>query len=193
MADYVNSYPQLAELQMKYDPMLAANAKATNEQLYPETAGLQEQIAGQAKTALSQGVPDWYQANVADTLKSQMGRNLVYNPQAQEQYGVATQQANMEYGNYWRNLALSAAGRQPLATGNNQIANSYTPQNALAFNSSNYGTQAGMYNAGVQGSANVYGNNMQNYTSQSQYNPWANMAGSLIGGVSGAMTAKALR
>lgn len=174
--DYASALPIYYEAAMKYEPQMAALEKSINEQLYPNTAGLQETIAGQAQAGLTQDMPEWYKTQVGDTLKAQLGRNLVYNPQAQEQYGVATQQAYQDYGNYWRNLALSAAGRQPLATSPN-IMQTYTPSANMNQASNTYGTQAG-----------IYGQQMQNYTSQSQYNPWMNVVGSLAGGIGGAMT-----
>jgi hypothetical protein len=154
---------------------MAALEKQINEQLYPQTAGLQETIAGQAAQGLSQDLPNWYKGKVEDTLKSQLGRNLVYNPQAQEQYGIATQQAYQDWGNYWRNLALSAAGRQPLAASPN-LMSSYTPQVNMGFASNNYGT-----------AANIYGNQMRAYSEMyNQSPPWMNLAGSLGGAGLGA-------
>jgi hypothetical protein len=151
---------------------MAALEKQINEQLYPKTAGLQETIAGQAAQGLAQDLPTWYKGKVEDTLKSQLGRNLVYNPQAQEQYGIATQQAYQDWGNYWRNLSLSAAGRQPLAASPN-LMTSYTPAANMGFAQQGYGT-----------GANIYGTQMQNYMQQSQ-NPWLNLAGTIGGGLTG--------
>lgn len=184
MADYIAGYPALANLQMQYNPLIAANDKATNELLYPNTAGLQETIAGQAKDALAQDVPQWYQSQVADTLSAKLGRNLVYNPQAQESYGLNTQAAFKDYGDYWRNLSLSAAGRQPLAVPTQTMTQNYTPNAAMSMASNTYGTQAGMYNAGLGYNSSIYNTQMSNPPS----NPWMNMAGSIAGGAVGAFT-----
>lgn len=185
--DYAKALPIYYQTAMQYQPQIAALEKSTNEQLYPNTAGLQETIAGQAKEALAQDVPEWYKTNVADTLKSQMGRNLVYNPQAQEDYGIATQQANQEYGNYWRNLALSAAGRQPLAASPN-LMSTYTPVAQMANTATNYGNYSNayssMYGSAVGANANMYGNYVNNASS----NPWMNMAGTIGGGLAGGFT-----
>lgn len=179
--EYAKALPIYYETAMKYQPLMAQLEKQTNEQLYPQTAGLQEQIATQAAEGISGDLPSWYKTNVEDTLKSQLGRNLVYNPQAQEHYGLATQQAYQDYGNYWRNLALSAAGRQQLAASPN-LMSSYTPAAQMANTATNYGNYSGayssMYGSNLNYNANLYNSQASNYS-----NPWANMAGSIAGGI----------
>lgn len=180
--EYAKALPIYYQTAMEYEPQMAALQKQINEQLYPNTAGLQETIAGQASTALGQDLPSWYQEKVGENLKSQLGRNLVYNPQAQEQYGLNTQAAYKDYGDYWRNLALSAAGRQPLATSAN-LANTYTPAVQSNVAANNYGNYVGAYgsmsNAAMSANANMYGSYTNNYNTG---NPWMNMGGSILGG-----------
>jgi hypothetical protein len=174
--DYAKALPIYYQTALEYQPKMAAMEKSINEQLYPQTAGLQEIVAGQAQEGLTQPIGDWYRQNVADTLKSQLGRNLVYNPQAQEDYGIATQQAYQDWQNYYRNLGLSWAGRQPLAASPN-LMSSYTPALQTQANQSSFGTQAGIYGHGLNYNTNMYNTNL-GYS-----NPWANIGGSLAGGL----------
>ena len=146
MAEYVANLPQMYDVEMQYQPKFAELEKMINEQLYPNTAGLQETMAGQVADALSQAPPDWYQENVADTLKGQLGRNLVYNPQGQEQFGLATNQANKDWGDYYRNVALSAAGRQPLAAPQS-LTQSFNPGSIMGMNSATYSPYASAYSS----------------------------------------------
>ena len=174
--DYATALPIYYQTALQYEPQMAALEKQINEQLYPQTAGLQETIAGQAATGLSQPLPDWYKTQVGETLKSQLGRNLVYNPQGQEQYGVATQQAYQGYGDYWRNLALSAAGRQPLAASPN-IMQTYTPAANMTNSAQNYGNYSSAY-------ANMYGTNQkQAQANQENTMGYVKMGSSLLGGM----------
>jgi len=171
-ADYASALPTYYQTALQYEPQMAALEKQINEQLYPQTAGLQETLAAQASQGMTQPLPDWYKQNVADTLKSTFGRNLVYNPQAQEQYGLATNQAYKDWGDYYRNLGLSVGNRQPLAASPN-LMSSYTPAANMGFAQQGYGTQA-----------NVYGTQSQNYWNQQNYSPpWMNMLGTVGGGV----------
>lgn len=169
--DYVENYPQIFDLMQKYGPQEAALQKSINEQLYPGTAGLQEQLAGVASKGIGEGAPDWYKNQMSDALKSQFGSNVVFNPLGQQAYGQQYMQGLQDWGRYYENLGLSLAGRQPLATYSNNITSQYTPSQATQFAANQYGTQANIY--GTQSS------NWQNAPS----NPWMNMAGSLAGGI----------
>jgi hypothetical protein len=187
--DYATALPIYYQSALQYEPQIAKMQQDIQSQLYPQTSGLQEQIAGQAAQGVSQDLPSWYKANVQDTLKSQLGRNLVYNPQAQESYGLQTQEAYKGWGDYWRNFALAAAGRQPLTQSNNMMQ-SYTPNAQMQNTAQNYNAYSGTYGQMYGANAGYANNQNNNALSQSQYNPWMNLAGSIAGGVGGAMTAK---
>jgi len=174
-ADYVAMRPQMFAQDVTYAPQYAALEKQINEQLYPYTAGLQESLAKQVQAGMTETAPEWYQRSIADTLKSQLGRNLVYNPLAQEQFGVATNEAYKGWQDYYRNLGLTLAGRQPLAqtyVGTSAIA----PQSVLNYNAQNYGNFSNAYSS-------MYGANAALAGQMATYNPWANVAGSLAGGI----------
>lgn len=175
--DYIQNYPQLFELMQKYGPQEATMQKNINETLYPQTAGLQENLATQATQGMNQSTPEWYNQNVRDTLKSQFGRNLVYNPQAQEQYGLATNQAKEDWRRYYQSLGTTLSGKQPLATYSNNITSQYSPNQATQYAANTYGTQAGIY-----GNQLSYNAQMQPYTMSNQL--W-NLGGSLAGGAAG--------
>ena len=174
--DYIQNYPDLFNLQQQYAPQEAALQQNINQELYPETAGLQESLAGQASQGMSE-VPAWYQANTQDMLKSQFGRNVVYNPQGQEQFGIATNQANEDWKRYYQNMALSVAGRQPLASYSNNITSQYAPSQATQYAAGNYGTSSSLY-------GNMYNANAQ---MAMQPNPWASALGSIGGMAAGGM------
>lgn len=173
LSEYIANYPKLVDLEKQYSPELAVLEKSIQDQLYPNQSKLGEQLGAIASNGMNQSAPDWYQANVADTLKSSLGRNLVYNPQAQEQFGLATNQANQDWKQYYQNLGLSLSNKVPLVQGQQNAVQGYTPNSALNFAQQTFGTQAG-----------IYGQQSQN----AQYNPWMNLLGSVAGGVSGATT-----
>lgn len=169
-ADYAAALPVYYQAALQYEPQIAQMEKNIQSQLYPTTTALQEDIANRAKAGMNAPIADWYKQNVAENLKSSLGRNLVYNPQAQEQYGLATQQAYKDWGDYYTNLGLTSTGRQALTQPSNMLG-TYTPAAGMSFAQQGYGT-----------GANIYGTQMQNYMQQSQ-NPWANVAGSIAGGI----------
>src|SRR3990167_10228637 len=134
--DYVANYPQLVaqqqqygpqlaqldyQLQQQYAPQYAALEKQINEGLYPETAGLQEQLATQARIGMTEGLPaDLRQQYVSD-FNAGIGTN-VNAPIGVSDRNVALTRLNKEWQDYYRNLGLSVAGRQPLAQGQQNIA-----------------------------------------------------------------------
>ena len=169
-ADYAAALPVYYQAALQYEPQIAQMEQGIAQSLYPKTVGLQEELAGAAQTGMNASVPSWYQQQTRDAMKSQFGRNLVYNPQAQEQYGIGTQQAAEDWKRYYQNMGLTVSGRQPLTQANNMMS-TYTPALATQAAQQQYGTQA-----------NIYGTQSQNYW-QGQSNPWMNMAGSLAGGI----------
>lgn len=160
MSDYVKSLPGLYEAQMKYDPKLVeqqlqllqqyglpfADAyKQANDALYPETAQLQEQLAGQASEGMESGVPASMKQAYQDELRANLGSNIGSGIGADyTSRSLINQQ--QQYQNYYRDLGLSLAGRQPLASpsvsGQAGWMQGYQPNQALNYGASTYGSQA---------------------------------------------------
>jgi hypothetical protein len=165
MADYVQSLPALYQAQMQYEPQLQAMNlgmlqqygtqfgeayKNINDAMYPETAKLQEQLATQASQGISGDMPQW----AKDSYRSEMGANLGTNAGSgigadYASRGMLEQQKGWQ--DYYSNLGLSVAGRQPLAqggtTGQTNYMQGYQPAQALNYAASNYGN----YMSGVKG------------------------------------------
>ena len=182
--DYIKNYPEIYKLMEEYAPKQALLQKQTYENLYPNQAGLGEQLGGIASQGMTADAPDWYTQKTRDQLKSTFGRNLVYNPQAQEQYGTGMQQAAYDWQKYYQQMGLSLAGKTPMYGADTSMTQSYTPSQATNFAAQNYGTGANIY--GTQGS--MYGNQLQYNLGMQQYTPqnqmW-NLAGSVGGGLAG--------
>lgn len=157
---WVKAMPQVYEMQMKYAPLEAQQQvdmlkqygteaaqayKAANDALYPETAALQEQLATQASEGMQSGVPDWMKEQYRNELRAQVGDNALAGSGADYISRGMLQQAQ-DYQNYYRNLGLSVAGRQPLAQASSPQTTNMMGQNTLQgtqnFMSQNYGTFA---------------------------------------------------
>ncbi len=158
LQEYIDALPQLFAAEQQFQPQFAQLEKSIQEQLFPQTSGLQELLAGQTTEALGQDVPEWYKNQVADTLRSQLGENLVYNPLAQERFGVGTQQAFQGYQDRFRNFGLSLAGRQPLPQPQS-LTSSFTPAGVQGANQAAFGTQA-----------NIFGNQLGAFQQQQRFN-----------------------
>lgn len=177
LQEYINSLPQLLQAEQQYGLPMAQTQQQINEALYPNTAGLQELFAKQVAEGATQSAPDWYTNQAEEGLKSQLGRNLVYNPRAQESYATGLESANQQWKQYYQNLGLSLAGRQPL-TVSQPLTGSYTPAAVLSANTSTYSPYASAYSS-------MYNTNAQ---MAQQGNPWANIGGAILGTGLGAVT-----
>lgn len=158
---YVDSLPQLYEAQMKYAPLeaqqqvtlaqqyavpLARAYQSAQETLYPGTSALQESLVNTANQGMSENIPTSLAEQYRSDLNAQLGTNV--NSGIGADY-VSRNLLNqrMQYKQYYENLGLSLAGRQPLVTPQtpgytNQLGN-YQPGQALQYTASNYGTFAG--------------------------------------------------
>ena len=190
---YVDSLPQLYEAQMKYAPLeaqqqvelaqqyaipLAQAYKSAQETLYPGTSALQESLAAQAQEGMSGDVPQSLAEQYRSDLRAEVG------PNAGAGIGADYVSRNLvnqreQYKNYYQNLGLSLAGRQPLAQPSspnytNQLAN-YNPGQALNYTASNYGVYAGASRPIVS----------QNQSGTPNWALGMNAAGNLLQGVSG--------
>lgn len=191
MKDYVDNYPQMIamqqqfapqlaqleyDLQTQYGPQYAQLQKQMNEQLYPETAGLQENLAQQANIGMTQGLPDDVRQKYVSDFNAGLGMNA-NAPIGISDRNVALTQLNEQWKNYYQNLGLSAAGRQPLAQGQQQaFADPMAGlQGALNYAQQGYGTQ-------MQG----YGTSLANRIIQPGSAGNGQAIGSIAGGIGGA-------
>jgi hypothetical protein len=195
MADYVASLPALYETQMKYEPLMQAQNlamlqqygtqfgqayKNVNDALYPETAKLQENLATQASQGMSSDMPQWAKDSYMNTVNANLGTNAG-SPIAADYVSRGMLEQQKGWQDYYRNLGLSVAGRQPLAQGGTQsqlnYMQGYQPQQGLNYSANTYGNYSNAY-------ANMYGSNAQVANS----NPWASMIGGMGGATLGGMT-----
>ena len=154
MKDYAESLPAVYQAQLQYEPLMQQQNlamlqqygtqfgqayKGMNDAMYPETAGLQEQIAAKASAGMNSEMPSW----AKDAYRSEMNANLGTNAGSPigadyASRGMLEQQKN--WNDYYTNLGLSAAGRQPLAQGGvtpqTNYMQGYQPAQALANNAS---------------------------------------------------------
>jgi hypothetical protein len=166
---------QQVQMAQQYALPLAQAYKQANDVMNPETAGLQEQLAAQAGQGMTQGLSDAERQQYQSDLGAQLGAN------AGSGIGADYMSRNMllqqqQRQDYWRNLGLSVAGRQPLTTAQpvnslNYMQN-YTPTANANFVGGNYGNYSQAYSS-------MYGANANMAASRNQ------MQGQIIGGALG--------
>jgi len=183
MQDWIQNYPAMFELQQKYAPLEAQQQvelaqqyaqplgeayKAANEAMYPETSAIQEKLAQQALTGMESGVPDWQKAQYQSDLNANLGANVGSGIGA-DYVSRGMLQQQQDWQNYYRDLGLSVAGRQPLATAQtpsySNYASTYTPSSVANTNAQNYGSYsnayANMYGTNANYASNMFGNYLQ--------------------------------
>lgn len=149
---------QQLDLLRQYGLPLSQALQNIDKSLYPETAGLQENLAGIANKGINATeMPAWMRDNYQSDFNSQLGGNV--NSGMGADYvsrGMQEQLYNQQQG--YQNLGLSLAGRQPLTAAQSpqytNYAAGFTPgavmgQQAGAYNSympyaQNYANQQGM-------------------------------------------------
>lgn len=169
LAEYIQNLPQLYDVESQYQPKYAQLEKSINEQLYPYTSGLQEQLAQQASEGVKSGVPDWAQKQYISDVNARLGTNV--NSRIGADYasrGLLSQ--TMDWQNYYRNLGLSLANRQQLASPQS-LTSTFNPGSIMGMNTSTYSPYASAY-------TNMYNTNAQ---MSQQSSPWANIAGTVLG------------
>jgi len=186
MQDWIANYPAMFALQQEYAPQEAAQQvslaqqyaqplgeamKAANDAMYPETSKLQEELAAQSLAGMQEEMPSWAKDSYLNNVRANLGTNAGSGIGADyTSRGLLEQQKS--WGDYYRNLGLSTAGRQPLtqaaSPSYSNYASTYTPTSVANTNSTNYGT-----------AANIYGTQVQSASNQS--NSWLNLLGSGIG------------
>lgn len=158
-AEYAAALPTILSAQLKFQPQFdqaqydsaatlgpkyAALLDQINKQTNPQTAALQETLAGQAmQGATATQIPDYMRKQYQDTVNAQLGTNA--NAPIGADYvsrGLINQAEG--YRQYYQNLGLSLAGRQPLA------GSAGVPQSnfdVAGQTSANYGNVIAGYNA----------------------------------------------
>lgn len=168
---------QQLDMQNKYGYDISKSLYDISSRLYPETVGLQESLAKQAREGMSNGMPDWYRRQADDYFKSMLGENVGSGIGA-DYYTTGMMEQQKNWQDYYRNLGLSMTGRQPLqqptqGSYSNYMGN-YSPIAALGNASSNYGNYLGAYSS-------MYGANA------ARGNPMMNLLGGLGGAALGGM------
>jgi hypothetical protein len=156
-------------MQSQYGQQSALDQKALMEELYPQTAGLQENLANQAISGMQSGVPSWMQDQYRSNMNAQLGSN-VGSPAGADYMSRGLMQQQQDWRQYYQSMAMSLANRQPLASSSLDYMQNFSPNAVMQGMSQQYGTQAG-----------IYGNQLQQ---QAQY---GNPLMSAVGGIGGTM------
>ncbi|MCP3681325.1 MAG: hypothetical protein GY861_01420 [bacterium] len=168
---------QQLQLLQQYGLPIGQAIQDINAGVNPNTAALQEHLAGQALERSQGDMPDWmkdqyrseFNANLGTNAGSPMGADYMSRGMIGQQKG---------YQDYYRNLGLSLASRQPLAQAQSPQTTNYmqgfTPQAVMGSNAQNYGTAAGLY-------GNIYGANQASNQSMNQM--YSQLGGGLMGGI----------
>jgi hypothetical protein len=174
MQDYVNNLPALYDAQLKYSPLFnqqdyeqtaiyAPLMKSIQDQMYPNTSAIPEQIAGIASQGATGELSDAQKSTYQDAFRAEIG-NQAGSGMGADYVSRNMQNQQFEQQKYYQNMALSVAGMQPLSqSGSYQQA--YNPSSTYSYgqvagdNMSGYGSYAGayssMYNTNGQLRANV--------------------------------------
>ena len=172
---------QQVELAQQYAAPMGQAMQQAQSAMYPETSALQEQMAGQAAEGMQAEMPSWMQEQYRDTYASNLGSNIGSGIGADYQ-STGMLQAQQGYQDYYRNLGLSLAGRQPLASPQTpqtgQYSQNYNPQDVMGYNATNYGNYAGLYGS-------MYGANAQAAAADTaaRYDMMGQIGGGAMGGI----------
>lgn len=154
-AEYAAALPSIYEASLKYQPEFnkldyqsyadlmpkyTALADQISKQYYPETYGLQEQLAKQAREGSTSDVPQEIRQQYLSNMNAQLGNN-VNAPIGADYVSRGLIDQAQQYRQYYQNLGLSLAGRQPLTTASYQQPSF----NVAGGVGQNYATQAGAY------------------------------------------------
>jgi len=136
VSDWLANYPRIVESMEQYLPReMMAQVKA-QEQAYPEETAMKQQLMGQISEGMGAEPPDWYQSKYQDYYKSLLGENVKSGIGA-DYYSTGMMEQNKNWGDYWRNLAASFAGAQPVYQANN-MASQFTPGQVMSNNMAGY-------------------------------------------------------
>ena len=172
---------QQVQIAQQTDLPLAQAQYQAQQALYPQTTALQENLATAANQGMNSQIPSWMKQQYQSDMNAQLGNNAASGIGADyASRGLMQQQQN--WNQYYQNLGLSVAGRQPLASpqsaGYSNFMSGFTPGGVMQGQNQNYGT-----------AANIYGT-QANYQSQ-QNAAMMNLIGAGIGAVGSAVGAGA--
>jgi hypothetical protein len=186
IAEYVANYPKLVQLQGQYGPQEAAQQvalaqqyagplgqayKTAQDQIYPNETALSNALTQQAQAGIQSDVPDWMKQEYLSGMRAQLGENAMSGIGA-DYVSRGLMQQKQDWQNYYRNMGLSIAGRQPVYSANspqtNQITQGFTPQGVMGYNQGIYGQQM-----------NAWGQQ------QAQGNQWMNAGAGILGSIGG--------
>jgi hypothetical protein len=165
MQDWVANNPAVLAEQMRSSEVQAQNymdlynqyalpiAQAdynANAALYPETAKLQETMAGQAAEGMtSTDMPDWMKKNMQSDYNANLGTNAG-SPIGADYVSRGMQEQLFNQQKYYRDLGLSLAGRQPLSSaqspntssGATDYTSTFTPGSVMNYTQQGYASNS---------------------------------------------------
>ena len=175
MQDWVANYPAMFNIQQQYAPQEAAQQvslaqqyaeplgqamKSAQEAMYPNETAFTQQALQQAQTGMNQGLPDWAKSQYMDTMRAQLGENALSGAGA-DYMSTGLNEQTKNWQDYYRNMGLSIAGKQPIATATtpsySNYASTFTPQSVMNYNSQNYGNYANAWSANQANQGNMGG------------------------------------
>ncbi len=151
---------QQLDLLQKYGLPLSQTAQGINQALYPKTAGIQENLSGIAtQGSNATQMPDWMRSQYQSDFNAQLGTNAG-SPMGADYVSRGMQNQLFQQQQYYQNMGLSLAGRQPLTAPQSpqytNYASTFTPGSVMgqqqgAYNSympywQNYSNQMGIIN-----------------------------------------------
>lgn len=136
---------QQLELLQEYAGPLMQALQSAQQEVYPQTTALQENLSGIAGRGMEEGVPEWMREEYLSNVRAQLG------PQAGSPIGAdyasrGLMNLQQDWNKYYQNLGVTMTGRQPLAQPQGPAATSYmggfTPQGVMGFQQGTYGPYA---------------------------------------------------
>jgi len=171
---------QQLDLMKQFGVPLAQAGYDVQKALYPEVTALTEKLATTASQGMDSGLPDWAKQTYQDTYRAQLGDNALSGVGA-DYMSRGMMQQEKDWRDYYNNLGLTIAGRQPLmqpqAPQTSNYAGSFTPNSVMGYNSTNYQNYSNAYSDMYKSNAGFQGGNNE---------LWAKMIGSGVG-AAGAM------
>jgi hypothetical protein len=171
-ADAINAWiegmPKVYQTQLQYAPLqaeqqatlaetyagrLGSAYKTAQESMYPETSALQEKLAKQASEGMDSEMPSWAKDMYLNNTRANIGTNAGSGIGADYTSRGLVEQ-NKGWQDYYRNLGLATAGRQPLSNPTSpqttDYMSSFTPQSTMNFAQQGYGTAGNIYGSQLQ-------------------------------------------
>jgi len=177
--EFIAALPQMLQAQQEYAPQFAGLEQEINQQLFPQTAGLQESLAAQAAAGIQEPLTEDIRNEFLNTQRALTGRQST-SPIGSAGIAGNLVQFREQLRQQNQNLALSLAGRQPLASpGGGQALQGVNTGQALGFNQGVFGTQAGIF--GSQANLGIAGLNADVARRGQNFDLFGNIIGSGAG------------